>query len=81
MSWFYLSFASEEGFLGACYVQGDDLLHAVKRAWVVGANPGGQVRAAGPIDEETMDKHVSVVLREKLLSPAELGPMAPWPED
>jgi hypothetical protein len=82
MSWFYLSFASDEGFLGGCYVVGDNLMDAVKRAWTVGCNPGGQARAAGPIPDEAMDAHVPAGSREVLLSYSELEAlhdMAPWP--
>jgi hypothetical protein len=41
----YLSFAdrSPDRFLGACVVYGDDLIDAIKTAWRLKINPGGQV--------------------------------------
>lgn len=83
MSWFYLSFASEEGFLGGAYLPGAGLMDAVKRAWEVGCNPGGQIKAAGPIPDEVVGEHVPPGARERLLSYSELEALhgvAPWPE-
>lgn len=82
MSWFYLSFASEDGFLGACYVAGDDLMGAVRNSWTLGINPGGEVAAAGPIPQAAVDAHVPPAARDVLLSYSELEAlhaMAPWP--
>ncbi len=42
MPWWYLSFADEGQFLGACLVQAPDALAAPARAHVLGINPGGQ---------------------------------------
>lgn len=42
MLW-YLSFAGEGGFRGACVVDGEDIVGAVKEAHRLGINPGGQV--------------------------------------
>lgn len=83
MSWFYLSFASDEGFLGGCYVAGDDLIDAVRNSWTLGINPGGEVRAAGPIPQADVDARVPPAARDALLSYSELEAlhgMAPWPE-
>jgi hypothetical protein len=82
MSWFYLSFASDEGFLGGCYVPGEDVMEAVKRAWLVGCNPGGEVQGAGPMPDAVVEEHVPAEHRERLLSYSELEAlhdMAPWP--
>jgi hypothetical protein len=43
MTWFYLSFASETGFLGACIVEAEDALNAVQVATACSLNPGGAV--------------------------------------
>lgn len=40
---FYLTFANETGWLGCCYVEADDFLHAVEEAHRLGCNPGGGV--------------------------------------
>jgi hypothetical protein len=54
--WWWLSFADTDlpagsQFLGACVVRGDDLPDAIRTAWARGINPGGEVAAAGPIDQ------------------------------
>jgi hypothetical protein len=41
--WFYLSFADDEGFRGACVVEALDELDAVLVAHEHGINPGGEV--------------------------------------
>lgn len=41
--WWYLSFADEPGFLGACIVQAPDGLAAVSVSHNLQINPGGQV--------------------------------------
>jgi hypothetical protein len=50
-TWFYLSFASaslpkNEQWLGAVIVQADTIADAVKEAWRLGINPGGEVAGA-----------------------------------
>ncbi|WP_131823287.1 hypothetical protein [Mycobacteroides chelonae] len=49
-AWWYLSFAGESGWLGACFIRAASSSAAVKRAHAVGANPGGEVSALGPLD-------------------------------
>jgi hypothetical protein len=36
------------GFLGVCIVEAEDPMDAVRRAWALGINPGGQVQIVGP---------------------------------
>jgi hypothetical protein len=36
------------GFLGVAIVHADDAIAAVRRAWELGCNPGGQVQIVGP---------------------------------
>lgn len=43
MSLWYLSFATEAGWLGGAFVDADDLVDAAVRAHVLGCNPGGEV--------------------------------------
>ncbi len=43
MKWYYLSFAGDEGFRGACVVQADDFISAVQETHRRKINPGGQV--------------------------------------
>jgi hypothetical protein len=50
MIWFYLSFADVDGWRGAAIVEGGDMTSAVRRAWDVGCNPGGEVMGC-PCDE------------------------------
>lgn len=51
MSWWYLSFANDTGWLGGCYVEtptladsGDEMLLATRRAYQHKCNPGGEVK-------------------------------------
>lgn len=55
--WWWLSFAGEEGFRGACIVRARGFLGAVQRAHALEINPGGEVRSTEipgwtPTDEE-----------------------------
>lgn len=50
-AWFYLSFATDEGFRGGCVVRGDDVAEATKEAWRQGCNPGGEVLGAQVPDD------------------------------
>jgi len=43
MATFWLSYAEEGNFLGACIVEGDDFVGACIEAKRVGLSPGGQV--------------------------------------
>ena len=42
MSWFYISFATDEEFLGATVVEGGDAQDAFFEATLKGLNPGGE---------------------------------------
>jgi len=70
--WYYLSFASESGFLGGCYVQGVGMGTAVQRSHALGINPGGEVLTSGPFDDEHMDEYVPVEDRNRLLTREEV---------
>jgi hypothetical protein len=43
MSWWWLSFADDDGFLGACIVEAPDVVQAAIQAFRHGCNPGGEV--------------------------------------
>lgn len=43
LPWWWLSFASEDGFLGVCIVQGGGMMAAHMQACMLGCNPGGQI--------------------------------------
>lgn len=43
MTRFWLSFVNASGFAGACIVEATDFNSAIKRAWDLGINPGGEV--------------------------------------
>ena len=45
MKWFYLSFASEDSFLGACVVRAESVAGAITKSHLLGINPGGEVLA------------------------------------
>jgi hypothetical protein len=49
----YLSFVDGDPprFLGGCLVKGDDIGYAIKEAWRLGINPGGEVLGI-PVDQE-----------------------------
>ncbi len=40
---FWMSFANEMGFLGACLVRAYNVDLAVRRTWELGINPGGEI--------------------------------------
>jgi hypothetical protein len=71
--WWYLSFATDEGFLGGVYIQAFGSMSAVTTATVLGFNPGGEVACWGPIPVEQMDLHVPVEKRTRLLSKEEIN--------
>lgn len=54
-------------FLGAVIVQGASLEAAITRSHVLGMNPGGQVKIAGPIPAE----YIAADWRDRLLSAEE----------
>lgn len=76
---FYLSFASEEGWLGACIVEEGTALAAIARTHLLGINPGGQIEIFEVTGELIADFPPSVRNRlintreelENLFGPAE----------
>ena len=74
MPWFYLSFASEHGFLGACVVEAADGPEALKIASERGINPGGQVMILPtPAGEMPPFPKYRLLSREELGEGATLG--------
>ena len=48
----WISFASEEGFLGVCIVEGVTFDDALQNAWSRGCNPGGEAQGTRiPIED------------------------------
>lgn len=45
MTKFWMSFADEHSFRGACIVEAPTFEEAIRSAWKNGCNPGGEVRA------------------------------------
>lgn len=74
--WWYLSFATDDGFRGAFIVEAIDILSAVGRVNQLGQNPGGQVMGV-PLPEEELAK-VPESYRERFLTKEDL--QACWPE-
>lgn len=59
----YLSFAGDEGWRGAAYVEASSLEHAARRAHELGCNPGGEVFGGEvPDDVEVPDAYRNRVL-------------------
>ena len=65
MTWWYLSFADDDGFLGGVYVEAESFLEAVTQADVHGANPGGEVLGAGPLPCGPSPERAHRLLRTK----------------
>lgn len=77
MQKWYLSFVDHNKFMGACVVEGDTLQQAIKRAWELHINPGGEVLG---ID---IQKETNLPLN-KLMDRAELeqyGPVTRYGDD
>jgi hypothetical protein len=74
LGWFYLSFATDDGFLGAIIVWAHGLLTAVERAADLGLDvvldPGGEVVCC-PIPRQHL-RRVPADLRNRVLSEAEV---------
>lgn len=68
---YYLSFASEAGFLGGAFVHAHGIITAVDRANDLGINPGGEVLCWGPIPPPESD------LMDRLLSKQEIDNAKP----
>jgi len=71
-TWWYLSFA-DEAFNGACIVEADGMVEAVKEAHRLRINPGGQVRG-NPIPEDAV---YDPAYRNRLLNKDDLQEMLP----
>ena len=66
-SWWYLSYAMDDQFLGPCIVRGESFLLACENARnVLGVSPGGQVLGM-PIPEEELpkDKYTNQLLSKE----------------
>jgi hypothetical protein len=68
--WWYLSFAGEEGFRGACIVQAQDALAAVAVSHHLGINPHGEVMMLQTNEEVLAD--FPLADRNRLLTEEEL---------
>jgi hypothetical protein len=68
MRLYYLSFASDTAFLGCVFVEGRELVDAVRAAHRLGINPGGEVLGA-PVPEDMMPP---TSYRRRLLTEPEL---------
>ena len=76
MALFWLSFADEDGFRGAAFVEAEDLIAAVRRAHLLGINPGGQV--LGPAVPEDYDGYrVAYENRDRLIQKEQLCRLFP----
>jgi hypothetical protein len=71
VSWFYMSYADENGFRGGCYLQAFGPATAVSRAHIERISPGGEVRIIR-IPHEDEDKLPPPSMRNRLLTLAEL---------
>ena len=71
--WFYLSFANDDAFLGACLVRGRSIEEAVREADRLKINPGGEA-LGGPVPVGGLPDEK---FRERLLSKTELGAVFP----
>ena len=72
--WWYLSFAGEARYLGACVVQGAGLVDAALNARMLRCNPGGEVLGA-PIPEGSLPPEH---MRNRLLGLGEI--LSTWPD-
>jgi hypothetical protein len=74
MAWFYLSFATKEGWRGAAIVQAPSMIAAVRRAHDLRINPGGEVL----LGELPPDMVPPKEWRERLLTKLELETIPGW---
>lgn len=76
---YYLSFATETIFLGACWVRALGPEHAVLRTWEMEINPGGEVMIIGPLkpdqipDRAVYDRLLSMIEVEIIQPSMTLG--------
>jgi hypothetical protein len=63
----YLSFATDDEFLGGCVVEAYGIATAIVRTHVLGINPGGEVMGV-PVPEEDRDRlpHDRLLTREEI---------------
>lgn len=66
---FWLSFSKDGKNAGVAIVEGDDMIEAIRRAWELDINPGGQV-AGFPMDEGS--EEVEKLGIDRLISREEL---------
>ena len=74
---FWLSFVDRarpagQRFLGCTVVKATDMAEAVRAAWRLGVNPGGDVHGFGIEDDGTLDAGHLAFMLNSLRSPAEL---------
>ena len=62
--WWYLSFATEEEFLGGLYLEASGPVEACMIAGLLGLNPGGEV-LAWPVTPEKLEQFAQNVPDEK----------------
>lgn len=68
----WLSFVNDSGFAGVTIVEAHTLAGALRRAWEVGANPGGEVGSAD-LGEPASVPNVDRVVLDRLMGRDELG--------
>jgi hypothetical protein len=71
MTWFYLSFAGDDGWRGGAFVDGDTILEAVTMAGLLGINPGGEALVI-EVPDGLMDAKVPERDRRRLLTREEV---------
>jgi hypothetical protein len=77
----YLSFADEEGWLGACIVEARGLASALQRCNLLHINPHGEVRAVPvPAGVDTPLEYRDRLLSKEDLERCYKEPIMRWPE-
>jgi hypothetical protein len=77
-SWWYLSYADDNGFRGGAYLRAFGPASAALRAAIEGISPGGQVRIVGPLPLDDPNAPMPPPEdRERLLTFDELQRIAP----
>lgn len=79
MTWFYISFADDDGFLGGLYIDGDDLAGAVVHSHFLNENPGGEMLTF-ELPEGDLEANVPARDRRRLLTLEEIEDAVPWPQ-
>lgn len=70
-SWWWLSFAGEEGFRGAILTRARGMISAIQKTHEIGINPGGEVKCF-PIPHEAEADHPWEQFANRLLSKEEI---------